>query len=208
MTQKWGPLIIAVLVVAVLSGIAYRMRLIPQIDDTDPDTESTLSFAVEMVYEDGTTRTIEPDRGGLLSVLKPLTILDDTGKVIIDINYLVTVQTSYTGDFYAGSIQGTMTTQVNDATQDIDTFDRQGSFESGEVVRVRTVSLSHYLLRDWGKVGSNTLRVVCQVTVEVVFEDGSTDSMAGQGGFVVNYTEAYDSGITAISVTVSPSFLY
>ena len=208
MAQKWGPVLIALVVVAVLTGVAYRFRLIPGPDETDPDTESTLSFAVEMVYEDGTTRTIEPDRGGLLSVLKPLSILDDTGKVLTDINYLVTVQTAYKGDFYAGSIHGSIITQVNDATRDINTFDKQVSFTSGEVVRVMTVSLSHYLLRDWGQVGSNTLRVVCQVTVEVVFEDGDTDSMAGQGGFVVNYTEKYDSAITAISVTVSPSFLY
>ena len=206
---KWGTVFIAIVILAVLTGVAYRLRLFPGDDETDLDTESALSFAVEMVYEDGTTRTIEPPKEGLLSVLKPLSILDDTGKVITDVNYIVTVQTSYKGAFYAGSIHGSIITQVNDVTRDINNFDKQVSFESGEVVRVMSVSLSHYLLRDWGKVGSNTLRVVCQVTVEVVFDDDpDPDTMAGQGGFVINYTEASDSGITAISVTVSPSFLY
>lgn len=208
MAEKWGTVFVAIVILAVITGVAYRYRLLPD-DETDLDMESALSFAVEMVYEDGTTRTVEPDRGGLLSVLKPLSILDDTGKIISDINYIVTVKTTYTGQFYAGSIRGSIITQVNDVTQDINNFDQQVTFESGEVVRVMSVSLSHYLLRDWGKVGENTLRVVCQVTVEVVFEDDpEPDSMAGQGGFVINYRETDDSGITALSVTVSPRFLY
>lgn len=206
MKDKWGPILIGLVVVAVLTGVAMRYRLIPEIDPTE--TVSKLAMALEMVYEDGTTRIIDPSSGGFLSLMRPLSILDDTGKELSEINYVVKIQTKYTGQFHAGSIHGTITYQVNDVTKDSHDFESLVDFGSGEWVRVETGGLTKYALRDWGKIGSNSLRIICQATVEVVFDDGTVDSMSGYGGVVVTYQETSDSGITALSITVSPSFLY
>lgn len=205
MGDKWGPLLVGLVVVAVLTGVAMRFRLLP--GDTD-ETQGTVSMALELVYEDGTSRIVDPSSGGALSILKPLSILDDTGKPLSEVNYVVKVKTTYTGTFYAGSIRGNVITQVNDVSKDTHSFNTQPDIPSGVWVRVISGGVTKYALEDWGKTGQNSLRFVAQVTVEIVFEDGTVDSMTGQGGVVVSFDKTSDSGITALSVSVTPSFLY
>ena len=208
--EKWGPIVALLVVVAVLSGIGMRYRLLPG-DDTIPDgdalTDGRILMSLEMVYEDGSTRMVDPG-AGFLSIMRPLAILDDTGKALEGINFLVKVKTDYKGTFYAGSIRGKIKTLVNGITKDTDDFDIQTDFGSGETVRVVTGGYTKYALRDWGRVGENELRILVEVTVEVIFENSESDSMAGTGGVVVSYKETSDAGITAISVTVTPTFLY
>jgi len=206
--KKENPLILAVVFLVIVIGLSYGLRERPK------EMSGVTTYDVEIHYTDGSTRIISGDKG-LLSIFRgttPLTVVDDTGRPIEEISYTVKVKVTYTGIFYNGKITGTITTQVNDATKDTyaytKTYAPGTKMPNGNNIIVVTGSVTKYGLQDWGRSGSNSLKVVNQAKVDIWFDDNTQDSKTGQGGFVITYEIIADGGITSVDTTVSPGFLY
>lgn len=209
--NKYIIAVAMIVLVAVFMGLGARMR--------KTDIQGLSTFDLEITYTNGETRTIsgEPGLMELFRQATPLTVVDDTGRAIEDISFVAKIKVNYEGTANQADVWGVVSTYVNDQpvserSYDLD-YTNTRRLPNGDWIRTMTGSFSKYALDDWGNKGQNTLRIIHTVNVDVLFEDGKTDSKDGQGGAVMTYNiedtqTTSTSGITALSATIKPDILY
>ncbi len=206
--KNMNPLLLMIIIIVVGMGLAYGFR--------GRETTGISTNDVTINYDDGSSRMISGDpsiwnkiRGTTLS-----TVVDDTGKKIESVDFTYKVKVKYSGNFYAGSITGSIKYIVNWQTKDTKTFSKTYSqsnpMPNDKWITVSTGSITKYGLDDWGKDGDNTFRVTNDAVVEIVWDDAEKSTKSGYSGFQFTYTmlAGAQGQIEGVETQIDHGFLY
>lgn len=172
--EKWGPIIALLVVVSVIMGVAMKYRLLPGGDQT---LEGNMGVALQVTYEDGTTRMIAPDSP--LSAIG-LKVTGLVGGPIASLEPRIKYRANWDGDLRHWEMNGYLRiymdgTKIKDITiaQDASSHTiRKGSYKDLASVSYTATQLENLA----GTSGRHELKVIGYLALSIVFADGTTDA--------------------------------
>jgi hypothetical protein len=174
MAQKWGPIVIGLIVVAVLTGVAYRYRLLP---GDDPAVDGNMGVALHVTYMDGSTRTIAPETP--LSAVG-LKITGLIGGPIADLEPRIKYRVNWDGDLIDWEMSGYLRLYMDGTVFKDLKIAEDGSthtLRKGFYKDLASVSYSATQLENLAQTaGRHELKVVGYLIVSITFADGTVDA--------------------------------
>ena len=175
MAQKWGPIIIGLVVVAVLTGVAMKYRLLP--NGEDPTVDGNMGVALHVTYMDGTTKTIAPETP--LSAIG-LKVTGLVGGPIANLEPRLKYKVQWEGTLIDWEMNGYLRLYM-DGTKFRDiTIAEDGSTHDLRRASYRDLASASYTATQLealaGVSGRHELKVIGYLAVEIEFEDGTVDA--------------------------------
>ena len=166
------------------------------------NAQGQMGIALTIVYEDGTTKTIDPFKSPTL----PLAVTDTSGKAISRIDYKVQINVNWDGEKKSHTVTGSVWYQVNGVNKGSFSISNPTTLDRGVVTTIKTGSISASDLNSWGSQTTvNTLNIAADVDVTVVLTSAAGDIQStkhGEGYTTFQYNIKPE-GITSLQVIVN-----
>lgn len=201
MSQKWGPvrpIIIGLVLVAVLTGIAMRFRLLPGGDST---VDGNMGVALHVTYVDGTSRTIAPETPLSAIGLKVTGLI---GGPIANLEPRIKYKVNWEGTLIDWEINGYLRLYMDGTKFKDITIAEDGSthtLRKGFYKDLASASYTATQLENLaGESGRHELKMIGYLAVEIEFEDGTVDAKGATHEIIFKFDYEPDSFITVFSV--------
>jgi hypothetical protein len=161
-------------------------------------TGSSIALSVKLNYEDGTSKTVE-------SGLRPLTIMDTSGKKLSSIDYAVNVYANWEGTATSTAITGSVDFFVSGALKYNLPISYNSLLPKTQNTQVKAGQVTASLIESWSaSPGDKTLVIMVGMDLKITFDTGTSDTRSGEGSASFSY-KVQQPGLTVLTVTVSAS---
>ena len=198
-----GLLLIAIIV------IAFGALLLVDIEALMAKEQAIVGL--ELVYVDGTKKTIDPSENAIASSIKGLKIIEkSTGKEVASVNYFVKILA-----VFEGTIQSVDYTNSNlmiavdmNTKRTLSASAYSGTPKNNAWTQISSGNAEANELEAWGPAdGNHQLNVSPTIVLKITFTDGTSVTKTADMCALWQYTKQ-GSSFTSLSVTVDHSPVY
>lgn len=198
---------VLIVILAVAIAVSYGLITIPGLPTQGFNGQAAVSLTIH--YADGTSKTHNPTNLWTQLFGGPKTIVDETGKEVVSVNWAVQVKAVWTGQVTAVSYEGSSVLVAIDmmTRQQFGESKYTGTPVNNQWTTVASDTLTAGQLENWTTEGQHQLNIAPLVMVKLTFDDGSTATksadMASRWVFIKESGQFLGLSVTVETVPMS-----
>lgn len=194
MANKWGPIVIGLVVLVVLTGIAYRYRLFD--GDDDEGFDGLMGIELTVIYEDGGSRVYAPEND---LALIGINIIDNVGRPVQKLIPLAKYRANWDGTLDTFELIGSLKTYMDGDLWDTINVVQTTNLAKDTYKDVASITYTKLdLEHKSADAGDHVLTIKASLSLTIVFADGTTDTKSNSHS--MDYKFYYQSGTDPIDV--------